>query len=394
MPTFLRLEDYDALYEARPSSSIVINDLPNRTEEDREYFTNLVSETYTSDMVSIIPKCSDDCGRTTGEVNIGITCEHCGCEVRPTFSQSIASALWFRRPDGVEKLMNPSVWDMISRRFTRSGYRVLNYLTDRNYAPRVQIPGAVQEIINSGIPRGYNHFVQNFDEIMAYLFSLRNFRVKRKDILFAIEMLGINHPSGDPLQQLIAENRDRIFSDYIPIPNKAMLVVEKTSSTTWIDSSIISIRDAVNTMFSIDRDHREQNTESKENRTSKTIGLLADYYTDYFKNNVSPKSGIARKHLYAGRSNYAFRAVITSNEDISDHDEIHIPWGVAVTALRQHLINYLMRPRDGGPKMFLNKAIEFLYEHVGKYHPRLDWIFKDMIATTRHGAFLCCQQRN
>ena len=394
MPTYLALEDYDELYRNRPASSIDINDLPNRTEEDREYFNNLVSETYTADMISIVPKCSDDCGRTTGEVNVGITCEHCGNQVKPTFAEQIASTVWFRRPDGVEKLMNPHVWSMISSRFTRSGYKILNYLTDRNYAPRVQIPQPVQEVITAGIPRGYNYFVQNFDEIMAFLFSLKNFRVKRKDILFATDMLKITHPSGDPLQQLIAENRDKIFSDHIPLPNKTLLVMEKTSSSIWIDNTILSIRDVMNTMFSIDKDHREQNVQSKENRTSKSLSLLADYYAGYFQSNLSPKSGVFRQNMYAGRSNYAFRAVITSHEDITDHDEIYIPWGVGVAAWRQHLLNHLMEPRDSYPRMALNTAIDFLYAHVGKYHERLDHLFKLLISETTTGGFLCVQQRN
>lgn len=394
MPTFLVLEDYDELYQNRPPSSIDINDLPNRTEEDREYFNNLVSETYTSDMISIVPKCSDKCGHTTGEVNVGVVCEHCGNEVKPTFSEQIASTVWFRRPDGVEKLMNPQVWSMISARFTRSGYKILNYLTDRNYAPRVQIPQPAMEVIAAGIPRGYNHFVQNFDEIMAFLFSLKNFRVKKKDILFASEMLRITHPSGDPLQQLIAENRHKIFSDHIPLPNKTLLVMEKTSSTTWIDSTILSIRDVMNTMFSIDRDHREQNVLSKENRTSKALSLLADYYSGYFHSNLSPKSGVFRQNMYAGRSNYAFRAVITSHEDVADHDEIYIPWGVGTSVLRQHLLNHLMEPRDDYPRMAHNDAVGFLYEHTGKYHPRLDYLFQKMIAETTTNGLLCIQQRN
>lgn len=394
MPTFLKLEDYEELYRNRPGSSIIINDLPNRTEEDREYFSSLVSETYTSDMISIVPKCSDKCGHTTGEVNVGVVCELCGCQVMPTFSEQIASNIWFRRPNGVEKLINPRIRGMISARFTRSGYKVLNYLTDRNYAPRTQVPDPVKEIIAAGIPRGYNYFVQHFDEIMAYLFSLKNFKVKRKDILFATEMLNIKHPSGDPLQQLIAENRDRIFSDYIPLPIKSLLVMEKTSSATYIDGTILSIRDAMNTMLSIDRDHREQNVMSKENRTSRLLSLLSDYYDSYFQNNLSPKSGVFRQNMYAGRSNYAFRAVITSNEEISDHDEIHIPWGVGVTLLRQHHINHLLRPRDGYPRMTLNQADDFLYEHVGKYHERLDNLMKRHISETTTNGLLVVQQRN
>lgn len=167
-----------------------INDLPNRTEEDREYFNNLVSETYTADMISIVPKCLHYQAKSTGEAQwlASPSGKRTAYEVvRP--AEQIASTIWFRRPDGVEKLMNPHVWSMISTRFTRSGYKILNYLTDRNYAPRVQIPqAAVQEVITAGIPRGYNYFVQNFDEIMAFLFSLKNFRVKRKDILFAVDM--------------------------------------------------------------------------------------------------------------------------------------------------------------------------------------------------------------
>ena len=382
MPLFLKLLSMDEMFHESKSKPIILNDLCSKTEEDREYFNNLVEETFTSDVVSVMPRCQ--CGELRGEHLIGEVCDSCETPVRQSIEDDISPALWFRRPNEVERLINPIIWIFLDQRFTRSKFRIMQWLVDRHYNPNVKRPAVVEQMIADGIPRGYNNFVQNFDEIMAYLFSIKDFQLKRNISGFLMDMLEITHPSKDPLQQLIADHRDIIFSDYIPVMNRSLLVLEQAATGIYLDNTILDIKDALNTMLSIDQDYYNRTPAVVENRTAKIIIMLTDYYDSMFRKNLNPKEGLFRKHAYGTRSNHAFRAVITSHDAIHEHDEIWIPWCVATTVFQLHLLNWLMK-HDDPERMTHNEALEFLYSHVYVYHPKLDAMLQRLIAESPGG---------
>jgi hypothetical protein len=398
MPLHLKLLNLDEVF-ARAKTPIIINELPNLTTEDRERFTSLVRETYTSDMVSVMPKCAcpGDEG-LRGEHLVGEICDICNTVVKQSIEDDIVPTLWFRKPKGVKALMNPIVWIMLNARFSKSKFRILQWLTDRHYGSNsgLKTPEVVYKLTAQGIPRGYNAFIENFDEIMGYLFSLKDFRDKKGATKSIIDMLGITHPSKDPLRQLIEDHRDSIFCDHIPLLNKTLLVIERTAmGYDYGESTMFSMVNVTNTMLSIDRDYHDKNPLSVENRTARIHAMLGDYYIDFFKKNVAPKEGLIRQQVYSGRGNHGFRAVITSHEGLHDHDEIHIPWCVAVTVWRQHILNRLMSNTHPCGGYTHNKAVNLLMSHVYKYHPHLDQIFREFISKSENGRGpACLSQRN
>lgn len=392
MPLYSIPLNHDEEFQKSETPPIILNDLASRTKQDREYFNNLVRETFTSDIVSVLPKCQ--CGALKGEHLVGDVCDLCNTPVKQTLEKSIAPSVWFRRPATVEKLLNPIFWIMLDDRFTRSNFRIMQWLTDRNYNPATKRPEIVEQMIRDGIPRGYNSFVQNFDQIMAYLFAQSDFVPKRNQTQFLIDMLGITHPTKDPLQQLIAEHRDKLFSDYIPVLNRTLLVLEQHATGLYLEKTILDVKDALNTMLSIDQDFYDKSQTTLENRTAKILIMLTNYYRSLLKKNIDPKEGILRKHGYGARTNHSFRTVITSHSSIHDHDEIWIPWGVGVTLLGLHLQNRLMDRHKPYGGMTHNEAVGFLHAHVHKYHPVIDQLFKELIAESRYGALICMQQRN
>lgn len=384
MPLFNRLIGLDTLFHESKVSPIILNDLSSRTEADREYFNSLVRENFTSGTVSMMPTCS--CGELKGNHLIGEICDTCNTSVRNTIEKEINPTIWFRRPNGVEKLLNPVVWIMLDDRFTKSHFRIMQWLTDRNYNPNIKKPDIIDRMIAAGIPRGYNAFVQNFDAIMDYLFSLADFKAKAAKVGFLKDMIGLTHPSGDPLQQLIAENREAIFSDYIPIINRCLLVIEQNPSDIYVEKSVVDIKNALNAMLSIDQDYYNKTPSAIENRTAKIMAMLIEYYyNSLLRVNMSPKAGHLRKHNYGSRTIFSFRALITSHEEIHDYDEIWIPWGVGMTAFQLHILNRLMREDSPVGYMTHNEALTFIYQHIHKYHPALDKIFRDLISETRDG---------
>lgn len=373
MPIIQKLINFDQMVAQLKEPPVIVNEMHNATDEAKAKIREMIITRYNSDMLSILPTCQ--CGQTKGEYAIGTECGYCHTKVLSVVDEDIEPIVWFRAPEGVKKLINPIVWIMIKNRFRRSGFSILQWICDTTYRPTVRQPKVITDLIEFGIQRGYNYFVDNFDTVMDVLFNMKDFRCKRGQI--------------DYLQKLIEEHRDCIFSDYLPLPNKSLLVIEKTNVGIYVDPTIIGAIDAIEMIVNIDSSLSEHTVRVKENRTVKALVKLSEFYENFFKTNLSGKGGIYRKHIFGTRIHFGFRAVITSLTDAHQYDEIHVPWGIAITSLRPHVMNRLLRYGYAH-----NDAIGLLNGHVEKYHPLIAQIFKDLIAESKYGGIQTLLQRN
>lgn len=375
MPVFQQLVSFDDMFYKLSSEPVIINDIANNTEEAREELRSMVISRFSSDMVSLIPSCL--CGDKRGQYSAGkdCVCEKCGTKVGSSIEDDIEPLIWFRKPNGVQRLINPIVWIMLRQRFTKSGFNIIQWLCDTTYRTVVKQPPVVTKLVEAGIQRGYNNFVENFDMIMQYLFSLKDFKAKKgKD---------------EYLKPFLETYRHAIFSDYIPLPNKCILIIEKTNVGVYVDPIIIGAVDAIEMLTSIDNSYYDQNPRTKANRMVKALAKLCDFYEKFYKNNLAVKSGQFRKHIYGSRTNFSFRAVISSLTGPHDYDEIHVPWGIGLTAFRPMLINKLI---NIGYSM--NAAIGLLLGHVEKYNELLNRLLCELIRESRDGKIAVLLQRN
>ncbi len=373
MPVFQELTDFTDMLLKLKESPIIINDLINVDKDEKEIIKNTIMSKYSSDMMSILPSCQ--CGETKGEYSIGISCPICGTQVKPVLNDDIEPLIWFRKPNGVAPLINPMVWIMLSNRFTRSGFNIIQWICDTTYRPVVRQPPILEKIMSTGITRGYNNFYEKFDDYIEILFNVKEFVLKKKQT--------------DYLYRLIKENRNKIFSDYIPLPNKVFLILEKTDVGMYVDPIVTKATDAILMITSIDSAIMEHSVRVKENRTSKAISMLGDFYSDFFRSVLSGKPGQFRKHIFGTRTNFNFRAVISSITDRHNYDEIYVPWSIGITAFRPHLVNKLLRKGYD-----LNSAIGLLLGHVEKYHPMLDALLQELIIECPYKGLVCIEQRN
>lgn len=373
MPIYQRLIPMDTLFNQLKAPPIIVNDLLNATDDEKKGIRELITTRYASDMLSILPSCQ--CGATKGEFVLGDVCDECGTQVHSVVDEDIEPLVWFRVPVGVTKLINPSVWIMLKNRFKKSGFSILQWICDTTYRATVKQPKVINDLVDLGIQRGYNNFVENFDSILGLLFNMKDFRLKRGQT--------------DYLQNLLRDYRHCVFSSYLPLPNKSLLVIEKTNVGIYIDPTIIGAIDAIEMVVSIDSPLSEHTLRVKENRTVKAMVKLSEFCENFIKTNMSGKPGIYRKHTFGSRTHFSFRAVVTSLTNAHRYDEIHVPWGIGITAFRPHLINKLLRRGFDH-----NAAIGFLYGHVEKYHPMLDEIFKELLAESPTGGAPCILQRN
>lgn len=362
-------------YQKSKREPLIINNYIERGEEDKARLNNLIYTKYTGDLMSNMPRC--ECGRLQGTHLIGITDDEpggCGFPVVSPTEQNLEAIVWMEAPKGVAAFMNPTIWTMLKAKFTKGGFEIIRWLCDTKYNPAVKIPPIMEQVQELKLPRGYNNFVQNFDAIMSALFELKD--IKKKNQI-------------DPLQQLLMEQRDCVFTPYLPLPNRSLLVIEELPVGTFMDPILVGALDAIRTMVGLDTPMSHLSVAMKERRTVKVISQLADFNDELVKNTLARKDGIFRRHIFGTRSHFSFRAVISSLTDQHEYDELHIPWGIGISVLRIHLVNKLVRQG-----MTANEAVCFLNAHAQKYHPKLDALFKELIAESPYKGIPVVFQRN
>lgn len=371
----VQLVDFNRLFQEGRRDKLIINDLPESTEREKQKIDNAIYVKFDSNsLLSNVPSC--ECGETYGEVEIDNECPSCNTKVVDSLEQALEPLAWIRAPKGVAGIPNPVIWTMLTSKFRPNGFDLIRWFCDTSYSEPDREPPELSVVRSWGIERGLNNFINNFDFILENLYTLKRYRLKKGEV--------------DPLYQLIQEQRGCIFSEYLPLPNRSLLVIEKNNMGIYVDPLINGALDAIRTLTSIDSPLRAFAVKIKENRMVKAMVLLSKYFHDLYASKLASKEGVFRKHVYGTRSHFSFRAVISSITDAHDYECLEISWGIGVSSLRLHLMNKLINQHGYSP----NQASAFLYEHTQKYHPFLDALFMELIAEAPGKGIPCVFQRN
>lgn len=375
MPIYQRIKSFDDEIRRLKTPPIILNELVELEENGEPIDVHsLIYDNFSGDVVSAVPSC--ECGKTQGEFSVGLKCEHCGTSVKSHVYEDIQPLIWFRKPQDISGIINPAIWTMLYKRFDKQGFNVLLWLCDTTYTPKKDFLRVISILENNGIQRGYNFFVDNFDKII--------------DVLFNIKDLPSPKGKQEWLKTLIVENRDAVFSEYLPLPNKSLLIVETTNVGVYVDNTVVDAINPIQILMTIDSQIKKYSTRIKENRLCKAINGLSQYFLSFYYKILSQKRGLFRKHFYATRTHFSFRAVISSITDPHSYDEIHIPWQAGITLLKFHLINKLMRKYGYD----YNNSIGYLYSKMYCYDFLLDTLFKELISESPYGGIPATAQRN
>lgn len=348
---------------------MIVNDLPAFTEQNIDMIHKTIYVRHTPDMLSNVPTCAEGC--TKGEFRVNTICKHCHTPVQRVVAEELEVSSWIRAPRGVNGLINPIVWTMLSERFSIGSFNLIQYLTDPLYRVPENQAGKFLPITEQlPFERSLNYFINHWDEIKDFLFSLNIFKSRVK-----------GRVTTDFLRKMLDENPDCIFSDKLPIPHRSLLVVEDgTSGGVYLDEFTPKAINAVLTLAGIDTPSAKGEITSRlslrESRAVRTVARLAEYYYYVCSKRLAKKEGIFRKHVFATRSHFSFRAVVASITEPHHHEQIYIPWGVATSVFQIHLINRLYRLG-----FTPNEAQEFLHRYATMHHPLLEYLFQELIAT-------------
>lgn len=355
------------MFNALSQKPVILNDLPAFTTKDVSMIHKTIYTRHTPDMLSNVPSCAEGC--TKNEYRLGTICPKCHTEVKEVVAEQLEAVTWIRAPKGVDQLMNPIVWTMLSERFSIGSFNLIQYLTDTQYRiPENQVGKFAPIIGQLPFERGLNNFYRNFKDIKDFLFSLNIFKPRVKGRL-----------ATDFLRKLLDDNPECVFSQHLPIPHRSTLVIEDgTGGGVYLDEYTIKAIDAILGLAGIDtlsaKGEISSNLKLRESRAVRSNAALADYYKQIASKRLAKKEGIFRKQVYATRSHYSFRAVIISETGVHHHENIEIPWIVATSVFQVHLMNKLLHLN-----FTPNEAQEFLHRYANVHHPLLEELFKEMV---------------
>lgn len=364
MPGIIEHVNHDKLFEQTVKSGaspIIINDLPNTTEADKQHIRDLTITQLTSDTINTIPSCK--CGATRGKYAVGKKCPipTCGDIVKTNIDDSSRSLLWVRAPEGVDALISPVVWKMLSTYFTKNNHDAMQWLTDSHYTSASRTPVEIDKLARRGHERDLNYFIRNFDQIVQDLIDIFPEKPNRKY---------------HKLIEWIDNNRANIFSQYQPIASRNLFITDKTTLGIYMEDAIKDALDTIYHFVSIDAEFYDRSPKVIANRTSRFLARQANFYNDYIVSNFQPKPGHFRRYVLGARNVFSARGVITSVTGDHKYDEVEIPWRIAVPMLSHHLMGKLMRHGFN-----FNEALGYIMRKVAVYdkllHKFLDEIFRE-----------------
>lgn len=369
-----RIIDMNDRFASLSKPPIIINEMDVVSKEGKKKLNDLLYSQYEGDVLDVPPSC--DCGETHGEDKVGVTCTNCDTEVFPHTEKPLESNVWLKTPDGVRAFVSPIVWNILSNHMTANGINMAKWLCMSSFRPTDKEHHVVQSLTSIlkelDAPRGINTFHDHFDAI--------------------IEKLAVRKLLKDPQQfyAFITKHRDRIFTNYLPIPSRLCFVTEKNGSAIYTNTALKPAIDAIRTITSLYNSPRPPSQILLENRSATAVTQLASLYPTVAGRDLAPKEGWYRRHIYGTRSHFSFRAVISSISGVHRYDDAHLPWGLAITVFKLHIVSKLLR-RGYTP----NEAYREIYESIGCYNPHIHEILDELIAETPNGRGIpCIIQRN
>jgi len=375
----IELADFNTLFE-QTKNPIVINELPYTSKEERQSFNKAIMTTFDSDIISSIPSC--ECGKLRYGFNRGKLCPDCKTPVIFNEEQIIDIVNWIRVPDGIDGFIMPVVWQQLTLLLNSTGFNLLEWLTD----PKCDYTKAATKLTKNTLnrinylesinwPRGLNNFIRYFDNFLELIIKFTKTN-KQKGLEY------VDYLSNVP--------KSVLFPKYLPIPTKAMLIIENTQLGSYAEiDKITGAIDACRTIADLSRvRHRPISHPQLESKIVTIINNLTGYYTLTIRNTFCPKKGWFRG-LFRSKSHHCLRSVITSINTAHNWREIHIPWGPGVELLRWHILSKLLNKGYG-----YNESICLIEDSINVPNQLIESEINELISESDNIGIACVLQRN
>lgn len=371
-----RLLNLDSFFRSTHGDKIIINDLNYFSMADKEKLNkNLMTVYDNTDVISIKPSC--DCGKTCGRYLIGKLCPHCGTSCAEPH-EKVLPLLWLRAIDEDNLFLNPTMWLMM-KNLLYSKADCMRYLCDVKYNPPVEIPPYVisikDQILNGD--RIYSKTIRHLKEILTFLLGVSKYKTpeKQEEIMLLIK--------------IIQENEDAVYSHYLPIVNKKLFVIENTTKGKYVNLTSSDIIDVVMNWVKLCSEDINLTPKQISSTIAVVMSSLSSLYNNYFKDAITGKSGMFRKHVYGTRSHFTYRCVIVSRPGEHAYDEVVAPWTIGVSVFRPHLLSKLQK-RGFNYK----QANQLLFKACKSWDPIISELLNELISESPYRGIPITTLRN
>lgn len=360
MGVYLRVPDWDDDFSKLEFQPVILN---RQWDEDAktDVVASLMVTKFENSFVDIEPTCS--CGATTGRHNHH--CVKCGTDVKSIFDHGFTSDVWLQTPTGFSSLIMPNFLSMLLRIFKKSKdrFNAIEYLMNPSYSVPDKMDEAYQSFLELNIPRGFNHFVDNFDVIFEKIIDSKIF--------------GGNTSSIRGIKRFVEENRHVLFPNYVPLPSKHSIITEKsTSGVIETNRNMLTIVDAARVFYSLENDDRHLSMRAKESRVFNAMKSMI-VYRDYVDRKImARKPGWFRKQVFGTRIGPSARAVITSLTGVHRYNAIRLPIGIGLVTYFPHIAGELMRrgrtPNEAATEIYaaITTPNREIYDILNKKFPQ------------------------
>ena len=344
---YIQLDD---LYSVT-SNKIILNNMQLSSDNIKEH----IYTAYDSE-ISMIPSC--ECGYYKNGYLQGKICPKCDTEVVATFD-NVQPMLWVHKFADDLKFINPKFWADLSGVISTK-MDGLRWLSDTSYNPPTIPPVllGLKAIIGG---RSYKNVSDNIERIIVFLLHNGYFKTMSKQTKLIA------------LLELYKTDKDKMFSDNVPLINKKLFVMENTNKGNYSSILLADIIDLA--LLAVSTANDVATTPKRlETNTAKLISKSAELFGNYVRDLISKKGGVIRKQIYGSRAHFTFRTVVSSLRPKFDYDTIHVPWSILCSTFRPHVYSKL-RKRGYNHK----EADKILIRGVFTYSKELDDIGKELI---------------
>lgn len=365
------LINYDGIFnKTKKETTIIVNDINALIDNKGAQSVNDELYTiYTKSHIETLPSCN--CGHYKSRFREGKICPECKTVCKEeTGSKPV---IWLRSFPNLP-FINIAFWSMV--RFTiDKKFDVLRWLSDTGYNP-VKKPDYIHGLLNIVGKRSYQNLLSNFTKIIEYIKNVSKFK---RDTQLSQSL--------EDILVIWKERKKDIFSNYLPIHNKKLFVMEATNKGRFINLLVSTTVDVVNGWLLTNDDVTDI---KMNNLTAKTISMLSESDRDIVKDYIAGKKKLLRKHIYGFRVPLSFRVTITSIPRPHKYNIVEIPYSVGVTAFEPMVLNLLVKRY----KMKFLDAQRYIYRHINSYSPIIGEILDTLVKESPYEGIPLTMQRN
>lgn len=342
MGIYYKVPDWDRDFSKLSFEPIILNREWPGVDEKTDIVTSLMVTRFENSFEDIQPHCA--CGATTGRHNH--VCVKCGGAVMSIFDHGFTSDVWLQTPTGINAFIIPNFLQMLLRTFRKANDRfdAIEYLLDPAYSVPDKRDADFRAFLDLGIPRGYNNFVDNFDDIFERILESKIF--------------GGNTSTIRKLRQFVEENRDLLFPKHVPLPSKYSIITEKsTSGIEETDRSMLTIVDSARMLFALENKNANVSQRVRDSQVFRALKFMISYRDYVDRKIIARKPGWLRKQVFGTRIGPSGRGVITSLVGQHRYNAVRPPIGIGLVMYFPEITGELQR-RGYTP----NAAAKAVYE--------------------------------